>query len=62
MRARALVDKRLHAYEDVTGPFIQWDAGEEIEVVMSLFGGSVLKVKKGGEFYYTLAHSVEKVA
>ena len=62
MRARALVDKRLHPFEDATGPSTPWNEGEELEVVMSLFGGSILKVKKGGEFYYTLAHSVERVA
>lgn len=61
MKARALVKKNLHTFDDLSDKSQGWEEGEVLEVIASIYGGQVLQVRRGGERYYTSASNTERV-
>jgi hypothetical protein len=61
LKARALVKKSLHAFDDLSDKSQGWEEGEVLEVVASIYGGQVLQVRRNGERYYTSASNTERV-
>jgi hypothetical protein len=61
VKARALVKKNLHTFNDLSDKSTGWEEGEVLEVVASIYGGQVLQVKRGGEQFYTSASNTERV-
>ena len=61
MKARALVKKSLHAFDDLSDKSQGWEEGEVLEVIASIYGGQVLQVRRGSDRYYTSASNTERV-